>query len=259
MVDIEPLLARADDIGRGVRTLVANARPPRTPPARPRFALFLTIAEQFEVALLLIRTHMASHAATHLRSMTEALVAMSLLERKGNYIGQMQYEKLRGEKKVYEGLLAYPYLDGESRQFVQQRLNVCASDFQALHDSGFRPKRISEDFAEAGLSYLAVPYTVLCGFAHNDLAILALRHQGEQTMTYMAPVEPEVIISIVSVAIQVVMQASQQAGQIALYPEGLFQSTFEDMNIHWAATMNMAAVNGEPLPSDSYRFDRLTD
>ena len=242
MVHPELLVTTADNIKVGLKTLVAHARPPRAAPDRPRFGLFLTIGEQFEAALLLIRAHMASHAATHVRSMVEALAAMVLLEKRADYVQQMQYERLRGEKKTYEGLLTDPHLDGNSRQFLQQRLVKCGADFQALHDSGLRPKRIADDLVDAGLTHLAVPYTVLCTFAHNDLAVLALRHQGEHAMAYLAPVDPQVIVSILSVAIQVVMQASFQAGQIALYPDGIFDRTFNTMNSQWAAFMEQGAV-----------------
>lgn len=237
MVDTKLVIDASETIAKAVRTLIDNMRPPRISPHRLRVGLYLTIAEQFEAGLQLVRMGMASHASVHVRSMLEGLVYMNLLGKSNKYVDQMIYNQLKGEKKMYESLLQSENIPAESRQIIQAKLDECKPRFDAKHAAGFRPNKISDDIVEAGLVDLIVPYTMLCGFSHNDVAVLALRHQGDKAMTYMAPVLPEVVVFILSIAMRVIVSATQPLSQIALYPKDLFEAEFQNMNNAWGGVL----------------------
>ncbi|MDP5238749.1 DUF5677 domain-containing protein [Uliginosibacterium sp. 31-16] len=240
MMDEKLIISRAESIAKFAHVLIDNMSPPTTKPDRPRVALFLTICEQFEAALLLIRSGMASHASVHVRSMLEALVAMNLLGKHNNYVDQMMYSQLKGEKKIYEGLIQEGELPQELQPFVQGRLNNCKPRFDALHAEGFRPKNIGNEILDAGLADLLGPYSMLCGFSHNDLAVLALRHQGDESMTYMAPTPSKVIITILSIALRIIVAVTEPLSKIALFPAGLFDAVFGEMNKAWSDVLAQA-------------------
>lgn len=227
-------LENAIAIAHGVARLIENARPPKHAPNRPRYLLYLTMAESYEAALILIRSAMPSHAASHVRSMVEALVTITMLANDATYVDQMVYDKLHGERKFYNELLENVELDEASREYLKRRLDECVPEYQRLHNLGFRKKVISKLFSETKLTHLSAPYVVLCGFSHNDLAVLAVRHQGEASTTYKTPVAPGIVYSILSVAVQVIMQATHDAARLALYPEGLFEPIFDSMNRCWS-------------------------
>ncbi|NPT44350.1 hypothetical protein GNZ12_24170 [Paraburkholderia sp. 1N] len=230
-------LENAIAIAHGMARLIKNARPPKHAPDRPRYLLYLTMAESYEAALILIRSAMPSHAASHVRSMVEALVTMTMLANDATYVNQMVYDKLHGEKKFYTELLENVELDDAARAYLKGRLDECIPEYQRLHDLGFRKTVISKLFSETKLTHLSAPYGVLCGFSHNDLAVLAVRHQGETATTYKKPIAPEIVHSILSVAVQVIMQATHEAAPLALYPEGLLEPVFKSMNDCWGDFM----------------------
>lgn len=240
MVDVKLVIAASETVATGMRALIDNMRPSNTSPDRLRVALFLTMAEQFEAALTLVRLGMASHAAVHVRSMLEAFVAMNLLNKDIKHVDQMKFKQLKGEMKMYEGLLKDPNLPDDIRQFVQEHMDSREPEFSALKVAGFKSKQIANEIVEAELIDLVVPYTMLCGFSHNDLAIVAMRHQGDASMTFMAPVSPHVIVSILSTALRLIIPAVESLPKISLFPEGLFEPVFQAMNNAWGGVLAAA-------------------
>lgn len=230
MKDCASVLDFASEILASVQALIGKMRAPLWSPARPRVALFLTIAEQFEAALHLARGGMGTHSAVHVRSMLEALVAMNLLGLDKDYVDQMRFEKLRAEKKVYQGVLSNQSINAEQRVDLEARLAACKTDYDSLFAKGLRPKRISEDLSRAGLADLSGPYTILCGFSHNDLAVVAFRHQGDDGMTYCAPVPADVMQTIFSTAMVIVVTAARSLNEIAKFPEGYFEHHYQELD-----------------------------
>jgi hypothetical protein len=161
--------------------------------------------------------------------MLEALVSMRLLELDDGYVDQMRFEKLKSEKKVYENVLINPELPTETRADLEARLSACVPEFEALRSRGLRPRVISQDFGRAGFADFSVPYTMLCGYSHNDLAVIAFRHQGDGGMTYRASTAPEILLSIMSVAVTVLVAAAGPLLDIAKFPEGHFEHHYFEM------------------------------
>lgn len=231
MPDTATTLEIADQLLGTAQALLARMRPALSPPDRPRCALFLTIVEQYESALHLARIGLVTHSAVHVRSMLEALVAMTLLGQDGGFVDQMHYERLRGEKKVYENVLANTAaLPPDQRTDLEARLAACKAAFDPLHAKGLRPHVISKDFSKAGFGDLAAPYAMLCGFSHNDLFALAYRHQGDQGMTYRAAVAPEVVLTIMSVAMVTLVAAAKPLDGLAKFPDGHFEQHIGEMD-----------------------------
>jgi hypothetical protein len=227
------LLDYAEAILASTQELIGKMRAPTGAPARPRTALFLTIAEQFEAAIRLGRAGMGTHGAVHVRSMLEALVSMNLLAIRPDYVDQMHFEKIRGEKKLYESLLKNHDLADEQKAPLQARLTACEAAYAAFRAKGLQPKKITDDFSLAGLVEFIAPYTVLCSLSHNDLVALAARHQGDDGMVYKAVVDDDLMQSIYSVAMAVMVSAAQPLGELAKFPDGHFERCFQDMNNTW--------------------------
>lgn len=225
------ILDTAEAILASVQELIGKMRAPLSTPERPRVALFLSIAEQFESAIRLGRAGMGTHGAEHVRSMLEALVSMNLLATQANYADQMRFEKIRGEKKLYDSLLKNHDLADEQKAGLQARLTASEAAYAELRAKGFKPKKITDYFTTAGLAEFIAPYVVLCNFSHNDLVSLAARHQGDTGMTYKAIVPDDLMQSIYSVAIAVMVSAAKPLGEIARFSvDGHFERLFQDMN-----------------------------
>jgi len=231
--------------------LVADMRPPAAGgPNRTRVALFLSIVEQLHAAVVLGQCGAITHSAVHVRSMLEALVSMRLLEREQTYSDQMRYEQLRGEKKVYESIIKDDAIPDLEKDAIRGRLTACKAKYDELHAAGLRPRRISEDFGTTGLAQFAGPYAVLCAFSHNDIAVLAARHQGEHTLTLHAPVDPALTATVFSIAIFAAVVAAEAMQHIALFKEGDFEKHFVTMNVIWKAVLD-----GNGVPSSSQLAD----
>ncbi|AWY39403.1 hypothetical protein DKY63_05580 [Pseudomonas putida] len=231
---IAQLLKTAEQILDGLQSLIFCSHATVASPDRLRVSLVLTIAEQFEAVLRLANAQMITHAATHARSMIEALVAMKMLETSSTYVDQMRYEKLKGERRVCKGILADPHIPEELKLSIKERDDVCLSECEVFRAAGLKPRRISDDIGAAGLGHLVVPYSMLCAFSHNDLVALAFRHQSEKSMIYKRADSPEFVEAVISTSLMVLMDATEQFGKIIKFPDNHFASVFAEMNSKWA-------------------------
>lgn len=245
VITAEQLIDTAKLIHDDLSSLIVHSSPPTGGSDRLRVSLLLTIAEQFEAVIKLAQAQMCTHATTHARSMIEALVAMKMLKFDKSYIDQMKYEKLRGERRVYKGILANSDVPDDQKVEIQDRYDACVADFEKLHLAGRRPKAITDDIGTAGLSHLAGPYSMLCAFSHNDLAVLAFRHQGERSMVYKQGDTSEVVRAVISTALMVVMDATSQFGSIAKFSDGCFDPIFLAMNIKWRVILESQLSSDE--------------
>lgn len=183
---------------------------------------------------------MVSHAAVHVRAMLEALIYMNLLEKKDGYMEQMLYKQLKNQKKVIETILNsnyISYITDDDQLAIKKSLAECTPKFEEKHQAGIRSKQIGEELLEAGLSEFIAPYLMLCGFSHNDINILAMRHQGDHAMTYKAPIHEEISDTIFFISIRIIMQAIEPLPRIALFPAGIFESGFKKMNDAWGEAL----------------------
>jgi len=237
MSDNKLIIAVAESLVHSIHKLIDNMHPSTTSPSRLRVAYFLTIAEHFEAAMHLIRVSMEAHAAVHVRAMLEGLVDMSILGKDFKHVDKKKYKTLKEEIGMYQKLLNYPTLPIESKSFIQEKLAACKKEFDTLKTEKQRKQSKVEEITAAGLPDLIVPYTILCGFSHNDLNILAMRHQGNDAMTYMTPVDPAVVVAILSIALRIMMVATQPLPDIAMFPKGLFDEVFQDMNNAWGSVL----------------------
>jgi hypothetical protein len=243
MTDTPTLLEYAEAILASVKKLIGKMQAPMAAPGRPQVALFLTIAEQFEAAILLGRVGMGTHGAVHVRSMLEALVTMNLLAIDPAYPGHLVFEKIRGEKNLYDSLLKNHDLPDAQKTDLQARLTASQASYDALRAQGHKPKKISVDFTTAGLAEFIAPYTVLCSLSHNDLAALAARHQGDTNMTYKAIVPDDLMQSIYSVAMTAMVTAAKPMGEIARFSiDGHFDRVFQEMNNAWGAFLQSVSA-----------------
>lgn len=238
-MDQKEIIKAADMMIEATHYLIDNLHPPKTSPNRLRVAIFLSIAEQFEASVHLFRMKMASHAAVHVRSMLEALVYMNLLGQKECYVDQMRYKQLKGQKKVLESILKSEYLPKDAGPLIESKLAECVPNYEQMHQAGIRARQIGDEILEAGLPEMVAPYLMLCGFSHNDLAVLALRHQGDDSMTYMAPLDDEISTSIFMTSIKTIVQAAEPLQRIALFPQGCFEETFQKMNNAWRSALSV--------------------
>ncbi|UVH49164.1 hypothetical protein P0D91_18730 [Pseudomonas sp. CBSPBW29] len=233
-----PLLITAKQILEDLSSIIVNSRAPKVGADRLRASLFLTIAEQFEAAFRLAEAQMVTHSASHVRSMIEALVAMRMLESNSNYVEQMQYEKLRGEKRVYDGIFADPNIPEVLKEPLKENYEACKSGCDTFRALGLRPKKISQDLGSEKFCHLVGPYSMLCAFSHNDLAVLKFRHEGQSGMAYKQANDPSLVIAIISAALMVLMNATEQFGKIAQFSGGHFQDCFEAMNEKWGRMLD---------------------
>ncbi|MBC8740368.1 hypothetical protein F6X40_27295 [Paraburkholderia sp. UCT31] len=139
-ITVSQLLDTSGQILDDLRSIIVRSRPPKGWPDRSRVGLVPTIAEQFEATLRLANAHMSTHSATHVRSMIEALVAMRMLESDADYVGQMKYEKLRGERRVYKGILTDPNIPQHLKDPIKKSYDICNSECESFRAAGRKPK-----------------------------------------------------------------------------------------------------------------------
>lgn len=230
---VEQLLHAAGGLLEDAQSLIVRAKPPEGGADRLRVVLVLTIAEQFEAALRLARADMSTHASIHVRSMIEALVAMKMLASDSSYVDKMTFERLKGEQRVYKGILGDPNIPDPMKEPIKERFDACQVEIDSFRAAGHKPKHITEHFGLAGLAHLVGPYSMLCGFSHNDLAAIAFRHLGDNRIIYKKGDDPKFVEAIVTTAVQVIMDAVHQFGEIAKFPDELFTDMFLEMNEKW--------------------------
>lgn len=225
MAQVQQLVALAIQQVTAVAAFIDEMQPPVASPGRLQCALFLSIGEQHEATTLLTQAGLTTHAAIPLRSMLESLADLRLLGVDARHVQRMRYKQAHGEKKLYASILDSKELPELTREMFDVRLAECMVQYAPLHDEfGKRKKKPSQadDFIAAGLSDLIATYSMLCSFAHTDLAALAYRHQGERGMTYRAPVPYDVTFMTLSVASYVLLTAALELEKIVYLPEGRF-------------------------------------
>jgi len=167
--------------------------------------------------------------------MLEALADIHLLGSTSDYIKRMQYEEVCGEKRFYDRLLTSHSLSTADQEIYREALEVCMKRYRPLHDI-FRKQKLTEadKFSLAGLPYLLSPYTMLCGFAHNDLSALALRHhQADEGMAIRATLPDDTAFLILSLASLALLLAVEPIGAVALFPTGRYEQYLRElMELH---------------------------
>ncbi len=234
----DAFLAASEIISSHVEEIISHMRPPLGSPGRLQTGLFLTIAEQFEAALLLAHSGAASHSAVHVRSMIEALLAFKLLEKDADYVEQMKFNQLKGQKKILEGIINDTDIPEDTKSQIRPAFKDCLDDYQTLYSKGIRTRQIADNFGHAGLAHLAAPYSFLCSFSHNDIAIIAARHEGDTGLIYKARSPSDMAISILSIALMVIGEVVASMEKIAKFPEDLFPRVIPEIMETWRLGIN---------------------
>lgn len=214
------------------RTLASEMLAPLHTPGRPQCVLFLTITEQLEAAVLLTEAGLATHAAVHVRSMLEALVDQRLLGKHERYADRMRFTLQKSEVKLHSQSLDVPELPEEQRAFYAAKLEAAQRSLADLEAKVPKPERsvpMADKFKDADLGVLLSYYTMLCSFAHNDLAALAFRHQGDEGLKLRAPDDEGLAFLVLFVAHVAVVTATQAVGEAATLPEGRFDEIRTEM------------------------------
>lgn len=81
-----------------------------------------------------------------------------------------------------------------------------------LKGKGFRPQKIEDKLKKAGLGESYASYRLLCGYAHNDLTTLNVRH-SEQHLRYHHEAPPSVTSGMLQIAFRLLTEA------VALLPK----------------------------------------
>ncbi len=163
---------------------------------------------------------------------------MNMLASDSSYVEKIAYERFRGEQRVYKGILGDPNIPDPMKVPIKERADACQLKIDTFRAAGHKPNKITDHFGSAGLSHLAGPYSMLCGFSHNDLAAMAFRHEGDKGMIYRKDDDPKFVKAIMTTAVQVIMAAVHQFGEIAKFPEDVFAGTFLAMNEKWSSILD---------------------
>ncbi|WP_282296162.1 DUF5677 domain-containing protein [Stenotrophomonas sp. PS02289] len=247
-----PLIQSALSISNGLLTevnaLIGSMRAPTNAPGRPQTALFMTIAEQFESVVRLALAGLITHSAVHVRSMSEAVADLHLLGTDQDHVDRMRYNQAVGEKRFYDHLLESDGLPESVRQLIEERMPGCLERYTPLH-AKFKSAKQSQAqaFIAADMEYMLPFYTMLCGFSHNDLSALGLRHQGERAMTHRAETPDEVAFVILQLAVTALMQATSNIGGIAKFRDGEFDRRFTAMNDLFGKLLDSRPIKTDDL------------
>jgi hypothetical protein len=231
----QPLLDCAEVILGCVDGLIDSVQGPITKAKQLRFAFFLTIAEQFGAALLLSRAGAGIHGATHVRSMIEATITMNLLGKEGDHVNHLLLKSRKSEAELYDKLKNIPSLNSTDREKIEQRLSECMCAIATLKTKGAKSTHVTKNFETAGVSHLAAPYGFFCGFSHNDVSFVDRRHITDDGMVYRGPVDSQTLHQIILPALEIMVSATSAISEIGLFPPGLFEHVFQQMNNAWGA------------------------
>jgi hypothetical protein len=218
----------ADGVLDALEALIRTTRPLKGGAGRLRIVLFCTMVEQFRASLVLIRNHLGSHIAVHGRGMFEALVSMRLLENE-RHVDQMAFKDASETQKFLAAILGDDGLPWGADQAVplQNKLANATARVEALAAEGFKKVQMVTQIKDAKLGPLAAMYHHLCGYSHNQLTVLAARHQGEQGLQYMIGEPPESTEAILIIELQILANAIHELTDAALFDAGAVQNLDE--------------------------------
>ncbi|NIJ70576.1 hypothetical protein [Xanthomonas sp. 60] len=211
--------------------LAGAMRPPLRSPGRLQFALMLTLIEQFEAAVLLAEAGLVTHGAVHARSMLMALADLRLLRISAEHTQRMKHDQASSEVRLYKRGLAAAVHE-KDRVFFERRLSDSEASLEPLKEV-VRPRKLeeTEKLRQADLVEMIVPYTMLCGFVHNDLAALSLRHQGQESMTLRAPAADHIFWLVLQVAHAALMLGAEEMSDVAAFDEEAFHQAISRMRV----------------------------
>lgn len=211
--------------------LLEHLRVPSTSPGRPMCALVLTMAELFEAVTRLTAGGLVTHAAVHVRSMLEALTDFRLLAKSQAHVDVMLFKQLQGELRTYQRALESP-LPPADRQEMEGLLANCKERYKTVFESLSKEQRsakTADAFALAELPELITPYTILSSMAHNDLAALAIRHQGENTMQLRGTTPVQIVVLVHTMAHYALMVAVKELPMYMRFNDNAFDARHAKM------------------------------
>ncbi|WP_426191230.1 DUF5677 domain-containing protein [Massilia sp. DWR3-1-1] len=180
MPDIQKMLVAAGSVKQQYDEFILRAKVTKTEQARAAAHLCLTICELFDATTCLIENGFSSHSPILVRSMLEGMADLSILVEDATHLDQIAFESAKSTANTFERIAAYPDMQDHSVSADTVKAAAAASVLERdlLKEKGFRTQKIEDKLMKAGLGESYASYRLLCGYAHNDLTTLSVRHSG---------------------------------------------------------------------------------
>jgi hypothetical protein len=236
MPDIQKMLEAAGSVKRYCDTFILRAKVNDSEVARAAAHLCLTIAEQFDATTCLIENKMSSHSPIIVRSMLEGMADLYILVEDATHFDQMAYDSARTGAKTYEKMASFAEVQNDKSAFasINAAAAMCARERDRLHAEGYRPQKIENKLTKAGLGDSYASYQLLCGYAHNDLQTLHVRHHGP-SLRYHHEADPSVITGMLHIAVRLLTEAVILLPQFTNIHAGELAEARAQVDRQWAA------------------------
>jgi hypothetical protein len=180
MPDIQKMLVAAGRIKEQYDGFLLRAKVTQTEQSRAAAHLCLTICELFDATKCLIENGFSSHSPILVRSMMEGMADLHLVVTDETHLDQMAFESARSNASTFKRMAAYTEKpDGSlSTDALEAAATASAIERDMLKEKGFKKQKIEQKLTKAGLGDAYSSYQLLCGYAHNDLTTLSVRHSG---------------------------------------------------------------------------------
>jgi hypothetical protein len=214
MPDLQKMLTAGRSIVQKYNVVLIQATVTETVQGQAAFLLCMTIAEQFNATLCLIQNGFASHSPVMVRSMLEGMADLNILVSDPSHYEQMRYVSAKEHSTIFEGFAILPetqHGNFPARMKASAAVSTTERDELKAKKLGVR-QTAEEKFIKAGLGTAYPTYKLLCGFAHNDLTTLVVRHSGSQLRLNHQP-QTRATIGILNTAFRLLTEA------VALLPE----------------------------------------
>ena len=238
MPDIQKMLLAAGLIKQHCDTFILRAKVTDSEVARAAAHLCLTIAEQFDATTCLIENQMSSHAPIMVRPMLEGMADLYILVDDATHLDQMAYDSARSGAKSYELMATFAEMQDDRGAFasIQAAAALSVMERDRLKKDGLRPQKIEDKLTKAGLGDSYASYLLLCGYSHNDLQTLHVRHAGRH-LRYHHEAPTSLTTGMLTIAIRLMTEAVVLLPKFSDIPEEEMVAARVQMDSAWAAAL----------------------
>lgn len=215
MPDIAKMLVAAHMIKqRYDDEFILRAKVTQTDQARAAAHLCLTICELFAATTCLIEKGFSSHSPVFVRSMLEGMADLHLVVTDETHLDQMAFESAKSNAGTFERMASFTDRpEGTlSTETLEAVAAVSAIERDRLKKKGCKKQTMEEKLTKVGLANIYSSYRLLCGFTHNDLTTLRVRHSGPY-LRYHHEATPAVASGMLQIAFMLLTEA------VALLPD----------------------------------------
>lgn len=183
--------------------------------------LCLTICELFDATMCLIENGFSSHSPILIRAMLEGMADLHLVVTDDTHLDQMAFESASSNASTFKKMAKF--IERPEGTLPTDALEAAATasaiERDLLKAQGFKKQSIEEKLTKAGLGDAYSSYKLLCGYAHNDLKTLHIRHSGPD-LRYHHEAPDNVTTGMLHIAFRLLTEA------VALLPK--FSNTQAD-------------------------------